>query len=79
MDQGGEHSGRSVYRVVEACAMMFPPMGFLGSAWNMAAPSTCATTWFVTTTATPNYHEMKRRNMEERTAENAKGTREMPR
>lgn len=34
--------------------MMFPPIGFLGSAANMAAPSTCATTWLVITTATPN-------------------------
>lgn len=37
--------------------MMFPPMGFLGSAANMAAPSTCATTWLVITTATPNCTE----------------------
>lgn len=43
--------------VVEAWAMMFPPMGFLGSAANIAAPSTCATTWFVITTATPNWPE----------------------
>ena len=34
--------------------MIFPPIGFLGSAANMAAPSTCATTWLVITTATPN-------------------------
>ncbi len=34
---------------------MFPPMGFLGSDANMEAPSTCATTWLVITTATPNY------------------------
>jgi len=40
--------------VVEAWAMIFPPIGFLGSAANMAAPSTCATTWLVITTATPN-------------------------
>ena len=82
--------------VVEACAIMFPPMGFLGSAWgwflrpgnqvtwfmliwspnvylqrklrcyaeiqylkgdstwNIAPPSTWATTWLVITTATPN-------------------------
>ena len=33
--------------------MMLPPMGFLGSAENMAAPSTWATTWLVITTATP--------------------------
>lgn len=43
--------------VVEACAMIFPPIGFLGSAANIAAPSTCATTWLVITTATPNYKE----------------------
>ena len=30
--------------VVEACAIILPPMGFFGSALNMAAPSTCATT-----------------------------------
>ena len=40
--------------VVEACAMMWPPMGFLGSVANMEAPSTWATTWLVITTATPN-------------------------
>jgi len=35
--------------------MMWPPMGFLGSALNIdCAPSTCATTWLVMTTATPN-------------------------
>lgn len=43
------------HRVVEAWARMFPPIGFLGSAENMAAPSTCATTWLVITTATPNW------------------------
>lgn len=37
--------------------MIFPPIGFLGSAANMAAPSTCATTWLVITTATPNCKE----------------------
>lgn len=47
-----EHA--TAHRVVEAWAMMLPPMGFLGSAENMAAPSTCATTWLVITTATPN-------------------------
>ena len=41
--------------VVEAWAMIFPPIGFLGSAVNIDAPSTCATTWLVITTATPNY------------------------
>ena len=30
--------------MVEAWAMMFPPIGFLGSALNMEAPSTWATT-----------------------------------
>lgn len=34
---------------------MFPPMGFFGSAENIAAPSTWATTWLVMTTAIPNY------------------------
>lgn len=42
-------------RVVDECAIMLPPMGFLGSALNIAAPSTWATTWFVITTATPNW------------------------
>lgn len=42
------------HRVVDAWARMLPPIGFLGSAENMAAPSTCATTWLVITTATPN-------------------------
>lgn len=37
---------------------MFPPIGFLLSALNMAIPSTCATTWFVITTATPNYSKV---------------------
>ena len=36
---------------------MFPPMGFFGSDANIEAPSTCATTWLVITTATPNYIE----------------------
>lgn len=39
--------------VVEAWAMMFPPIGLICGP-NIAAPSTCATTWFVITTATPN-------------------------
>ena len=43
------------YLVVDAWAIMFPPIGFLGSAWNMEAPSTWATTWFVMITATPNW------------------------
>ena len=43
------------YLVVEAWAIMLPPIGFLGSAWNIDAPSTWATTWFVITTATPNW------------------------
>lgn len=29
---------------------MWPPIGFFGSAVNIAAPSTCAMTWFVTKT-----------------------------
>jgi hypothetical protein len=41
-------------RVVEACAMMLPPMGFFWSAGPPGALSTEATTWLVTTTATPN-------------------------
>jgi len=42
---------------------MLPPIGFFGSAENMAAaPSTWATTWFVITTATPNYISDKHRN-----------------
>lgn len=48
---------RNMYLVVDAWAMMFPPIGFLGSAWNMEAPSTWATTWFVMTIATPNWME----------------------
>lgn len=48
------------YLVVEACAMMFPPIGFLGSVANMEAPSTWATTWLVITTATPNYSSQER-------------------
>lgn len=41
--------------VHDACAMIFPPAGFLGSGLNMdAAPSTWATTWLVMTTAIPN-------------------------
>src|SRR3989338_8839126 len=38
---------RRYSRVVEAWAMMLPPIGFFGSAVNMAAPSTVATTWLV--------------------------------
>lgn len=34
--------------------MMFPPIGFFGSAPANIPPSTCATTWFVRTHATPN-------------------------
>mmetsp|Transcript_25502 Transcript_25502/g.71484 ORF Transcript_25502/g.71484 Transcript_25502/m.71484 type:complete len:205 (+) Transcript_25502:81-695(+) len=42
-------------RVVVACAMMLPPMGFTPGPANMLAPSRLAcTTWFVTTMATPN-------------------------
>ena len=41
--------------------MMFPPIGFLGSAENMAAPSTWATTWLVITTATPNWNHNRKR------------------
>ena len=30
----------SMYRVVEACAIMWPPIGFFGSDVNIDAPST---------------------------------------
>ena len=40
--------------VVDACAIMWPPIGFFYSPANIAPPSTWATTWFVITTATPN-------------------------
>lgn len=40
--------------VVDAWAMIFPPIGFVVGP-NIAVPSTVATTWFVITTATPNY------------------------
>ena len=40
--------------VVEAWAMMLPPMGLIWGPAKIAEPSTCATTWFVITTATPN-------------------------
>lgn len=52
----------SLYLVVEAWAMIFPPIGFLGSAANMAAPSTWATTWLVITTATPNWQGKDKRH-----------------
>ena len=52
--KGTQAPAPALYLVVEACAMIFPPIGFLGSAANMAAPSTWATTWLVITTATPN-------------------------
>jgi hypothetical protein len=52
----GAGRGEGPDRVVEAWAIMWPPMGFLGSALNMdCAPSTWATTWLVRTTATPNW------------------------
>jgi hypothetical protein len=42
-------------RVVVACAMIFPPMGFTLGPANIEPPSRlAATTWFVMTTATPN-------------------------
>lgn len=44
-----------MHLVVEACAIIFPPMGLIWGPANMADPSTCETTWFVMTTATPNY------------------------
>ena len=40
-------------RVVDAWAMMLPPIGFLLSPNIDAPPSTCATTWLVITHATP--------------------------
>lgn len=54
------------HRVVEAWARMLPPIGFLGSAENMAAPSTWATTWLVITTATPNYCQKIERSQTKR-------------
>lgn len=42
-------------RVVEACARMLPPMGFFESAGWPGMLSTEATTWFVMTTAMPNW------------------------
>ena len=45
------------YLVGEARATILPPISFLGSTENMAAAlSSWATTWFVMTTATPNYN-----------------------
>lgn len=41
------------YRVVEACAIMLPPMGLVLSLAKLI-PSGFATTWLVRTTATPN-------------------------
>lgn len=40
--------------VVEAWAIMCPPIGFLVSALNTPTASTWATTWLVIITATPN-------------------------
>lgn len=40
--------------VVEAWAIIFPPIGLIWGPAKSAEPSTCATTWFVITTATPN-------------------------
>lgn len=46
---------RRYSRVVEACAIMLPPIGFFGSAWYIGPDaSTEATTWFEIRTATPN-------------------------
>lgn len=43
------------YRVVDAWAMMFPPIGFLSfPPYIAAAASGDDITWFVTTTAIPN-------------------------
>lgn len=43
------------YRVVEAWAIIFPPMGFFSlPAYGPAAASGLDITWFVTTTAMPN-------------------------
>ena len=44
--------------VVEAWARMLPPIGFLSfPAYGPAAASGLDMTWFVITTAIPNYHE----------------------
>ena len=54
MGAGKDGGVNNTNLVVEACAIMWPPIGFLGSVANMEAPSTWATTWLVITTATPN-------------------------
>lgn len=59
---GGEGQARikilvlQAYLVVEAWAIMLPPIGLIWGPAKMAEPSTWATTWFVITTATPNYN-----------------------
>lgn len=53
------------YRVVEACAMMLPPIGLVLSLAKLI-PSGFATTWLVRTTATPNSSAIRvscRRNL----------------
>ena len=42
------------HRVVAACAMIFPPIGFDVGPNIAPPPSTAATTWLVTSTATLN-------------------------
>lgn len=50
-----EHNASKAHLVVEACAMMLPPIGFFVSPAPAIGPlSTEATTWLVTTTAIPN-------------------------
>ena len=45
------------YRVVEACARMFPPIGFFSlDAYGPAPASGLDITWLVKTTAIPNWH-----------------------
>lgn len=51
---GKGRGGGGTNRVVLACAIMFPPIGFFWSVGPPGALSTAATTWFVTTTAIPN-------------------------
>lgn len=43
---------RSDNRVVDACAMIFPPISIIGFAWNIALPFKLTTIWFVMITAT---------------------------
>jgi hypothetical protein len=49
----------ATYRVVDACAMMLPPIGFFSFPYAPGAASGLDMTWFVTTTAMPNSTERK--------------------